>query len=253
MRVLIIEDETTAAQNLQRILRSYPIGIEVLGVLKSIKKSVEWLREREQEVDLIFMDIKLSDGLSFQIFEQVAVRKPIIFTTAFDEFAIQAFRVNSIDYLLKPVSFAALSRSLEKFQQLQEDKRILVDYQEVFSQLRFNERQFKSRFLVKSGTVLQAIEVQDIAYFVADGNLVLLKTFQNKSYPVAHSLHKLEDILDPQLFFRVSRNLIIQIKAIHKLVAFSKGRLMLELKPAFSEPIIVSNQKATGLKTWLDR
>lgn len=253
MKVLIIEDETTAAQNLQRILRSYPLDIEVLGVIKSVKKSVQWLQEREAEVDLIFMDIKLSDGLSFQIFEKVAVRKPIIFTTAFDEYAIQAFRVNSIDYLLKPVGLAALARALEKFQRLQSDKQILVDYQQVFSQLRFNEREYKSRFLVKSGTVLQAIEVQDVAYFVADGNLVLLKTFHNKSYPVAHSLHKLEDILDPQLFFRVSRNLIIQLKAIHKLIAFSKGRLKLELSPPFPEPIIVSNQKATGLKTWLDR
>lgn len=253
MRVLIIEDETTAAQNLQRMLRSYSPEIEVLAVIKSIKKSVEWLLEREAEVDLIFMDIKLSDGLSFEIFEQIAVRKPIIFTTAFDEYAIQAFRVNSIDYLLKPVGIAALTRALEKFQRLRQEQQMLVDYQQVFSQLRFNEKQYKSRFLVKSGTVLQAIEVQDIAYFVADGNLVLLKTFQNKSYPVAHSLHKLEDILDPQLFFRVSRNLIIQVKAIHKLIAFSKGRLKLELKPPFSEPIIVSNQKATGLKTWLDR
>ncbi len=253
MRVLIIEDETTAAQNLQRILRSYSLEIEVLAVIKSIKKSVGWLLEREAEVDLIFMDIKLSDGLSFEIFEQVAVRKPIIFTTAFNEYAIQAFRVNSIDYLLKPVGIAALTRALEKFQRLQLDKQMLVDYQQVFSQLRFNERQYKSRFLVKSGTVLQAVEVQDVAYFVADGNLVLLKTFQNKSYPVAHSLHKLEDILDPQLFFRVSRNLIIQVKAIHKLIAFSKGRLKLELSPPFSEPIIVSNQKATRLKTWLDR
>lgn len=253
MKVLIIEDETTAAQNLQRLIQSYPLDIEVLGVTKSIKKSVEWLGARESEVDLIFMDIKLSDGLSFQIFEQIAVRKPIIFTTAFDEYAIQAFRVNSIDYLLKPVGLSALTRALQKFQQLHLEKQILIDYQEVFSQLRFNERQYKSRFLVKSGTVLQAVEVQEIAYFVADGNLVLLKTFQNKSYPVAHSLHKLEDILDPQLFFRVSRNLIIQLKAIHKLIAFSKGRLKLELSPPFPEPIIVSNQKATGLKTWLDR
>ncbi|NRB48697.1 MAG: response regulator transcription factor [Saprospiraceae bacterium] len=253
MRVLIIEDETTAAQNIQRLIRAFPLDIEVLGVIKSIKKSVEWLGARESEVDLIFMDIKLSDGLSFQIFEQIAVRKPIIFTTAFDEYAIQAFRVNSIDYLLKPVGPAALTRALQKFQQLQLEKQILVDYQEVFSQLRFNERQYKSRFLVKSGAVLQAVEVQEIAYFVADGNLVILKTFQNKSYPVTHSLHKLEDILDPQLFFRVSRNLIIQVKAIHKLIAFSKGRLKLELNPAFPEPIIVSNQKATGLKTWLDR
>ncbi|MBX2874422.1 MAG: LytTR family DNA-binding domain-containing protein [Saprospiraceae bacterium] len=252
MRVVIIEDETTAAQNLQRILRSHPMEIEVLRVLKSINKSVEWLRDQESKVDLIFMDIKLSDGLSFEIFEQLAVRKPIIFTTAFDEYAIQAFRVNSIDYLLKPVGLAALTRALEKFRQLQLDKQVVVDYQQVFSQLRFNDRQYKSRFLVKSGAVLQAIEIQDIAYFLADGNLVLLKTFQNKSYPVAHSLHKLEDILDPQLFFRVSRNLIIQAKAIHKLVAFSKGRLKLELSPPVSEPIIVSNQKAIGLKTWLD-
>lgn len=253
MRVLIIEDETTAAQNLQRILRSYSLEIEVLAVIKSVKKSVEWLLQREAGVDLIFMDIKLSDGLSFEIFEQIAVRKPVIFTTAFDEYAIQAFRVNSIDYLLKPVGITALTRALEKFQRLRLDQQMLVDYQQVFSQLRFNEKQYKSRFLVKSGTVLQAVEVQDVSYFVADGNLVLLKTFQNKSYPVAHSLHRLEDILDPQLFFRVSRNLIIQVKAIHKLIAFSKGRLKLELYPPFPEPIIVSNQKATALKTWLDR
>lgn len=253
MKVLIIEDETTAANNLQRMLRSYDPTIEILGVLKSVKKSVECLQSHLEELDLIFLDIKLSDGLSFQVFEHIRVRKPIIFTTAFDEFAIQAFRVNSIDYLLKPVGVLALTRALEKYQQLQEEKRMQIDYQAVFSRMNFNERQYKSRFLVKSGTVLQAIEVQEVAYFLADGNLVLLKTFQNKSFPVAHSLHKLEDVLDPQLFYRVSRNLIIQTKAIHKLTAFSKGRLKLELHPPFPESIIISNQKATGLKTWLDR
>lgn len=253
MKVLIIEDETIAANNLRRLLSSYDPKIEVLGVLKSVKKSVEWLRQKAEQVDLIFMDIKLSDGLSFQIFEHLIVRKPIIFTTAFDEYAIQAFRVNSIDYLLKPVGLAAISRALGKYQQLQQEKQMVVDYQAVFSQLKFNEQQYKSRFLVKSGTILQAIAVEEIAYFVADGNFVLLKTFQNRSFPVTHSLHKLEDVLDPQLFFRVSRNLIIQIKAIHKLIAFSKGRLKLEVNPPFPETIIVSNQKATGLKTWLDR
>lgn len=253
MKVLIIEDETTAAHNLQRLLRSYDPHIELLGVIKSVKKSVEWLRENVDNLDLIFMDIKLSDGLSFQIFEQMLVRKPIIFTTAFDEYAIQAFRVNSIDYLLKPVGTSAISRALEKYRLLQREKQTIVDYQAVFSQLKFQEWQYKSRFLVKSGPILQAIEVEEIAYFVADGNLVLLKTFQKKSFPVAHSLHKLEEILNPQLFYRVSRNLIIQMKAIHRLIAFSKGRLKLELNPPFPDPIVVSNQKAIGLKTWLDR
>ncbi len=128
-----------------------------------------------------------------------------------------------------------------------------LDYQSIFKQLQFKTTHYKSRFLVKSGKVLQGINVAEIAYFVAEGNLVVLKTFQNNTFPVAYSLHKLEDQLDPYLFYRVSRNLIIQVKAIFKLTAFSKGRLKLELIPPFPTSIIISHQKAVGLKDWLDR
>lgn len=253
MKVLIIEDETSAANTLRRVLAAYDDSIEIIAITKSISRSVEWLRQHKQEIDLLFMDIQLSDGLSFKIFEQIEIDKPIIFTTAFDEYAIQAFRVNSIDYLLKPINLKDLQRAMQKLAFLQQPSAPTLDYQSIFKELQFKTTHYKSRFLVKSGKVLQGINVAEIAYFVAEGNLVVLKTFQNNTFPVAYSLHKLEDQLDPHLFYRVSRNLIIQVKAIFKLTAFSKGRLKLELIPPFPTSIIISHQKAVGLKDWLDR
>jgi DNA-binding LytR/AlgR family response regulator len=246
MKVLIIEDETSAANTLQHVLAAYDDNIEMVAVTQSVSRSVEWLGQHKEEIDLLFMDIQLSDGLSFRIFEQVAINKPIIFTTASDEFAIQAFRVNSIDYLLKPINLKDLQRTMQKLAFLQQQRAQTVDYQSIFRQLQIKATAYKSRFLVKSGKMLQGIDV-------AEGNVVLLKTFQNNTFPVAYSLHKLEDQLDPQLFYRVSCNLIIQVKAIFKLIAFSKGRLKLALIPPFPTSIIVSHQKAVGLKEWLDR
>ncbi|MEZ5039095.1 MAG: LytTR family DNA-binding domain-containing protein [Saprospiraceae bacterium] len=253
MKVVIIEDEIVAANTLQRIIAAYDPNIELLEVIRSVNQAVSWLAKNIALVDLIFMDIKLSDGLSFEIFEKIKIHKPTIFTTAFDEYAIQAFRVNSIDYLLKPVNLKDLTRAMEKFALWRTPASGYIDYQQIFSQLKLNEPAYKSRFLVKSGKVLQAIEAKDIAYFVAEGNLVLLKTFGNNSFPVAFPLHRLEEILDPNFFFRVSRNLIIQMESIVKLTSFSKGRLKLELKPTFLNGIIISNQKAIGLKEWLDK
>ena len=251
MKVLIIEDETVAAQNMERNIQEYDPDIQILKVLKSVRKSVEWLQKEQATVDLIFMDIKLTDGLSFQIFDQVLIKKPIIFTTAYDEYAIRAFQVNSIDYLLKPITLDNIRKALEKLKNLQGVIMPQIDYQLLAQQIFLNEPPYKNRFLVKSGSNLKPISLSQIAYFMADGNLVILRTIDNKNYPVNYSLSDLSTNLNPRLFYRVTRNLIVHIEAIKKVSAFFKGRLLIVVAPALEEKIIVSNNRARDFKEWL--
>lgn len=253
MKVVIIEDETVAAQNIQRILYEINSNIEILAILKSVNKAVEWLRENLWKADLLFMDIKLTDGLSFEIFQKVELNKPIIFTTAFDEYAIRAFKVNSIDYLLKPINKIDLAAALQKWESLQIKPSISIDYRGLAKQIQLQEKQYKTRFLVKSGGHLKPIALNKIAYFTAEGNLVLLRTNQSRSYAVNYSLDTLEQCLDPKLFFRATRNAIIHIQSIEKVSSYFKGRLVIEVQPNFSNKLIVSSKKASLFKEWLDQ
>lgn len=252
MNIVIIEDEAIAAQNIAQILAAYPTPVQILAVLRSVKKAVEWLKTHAHQVDLLLMDIQLTDGISFEVFDHISVQKPIIFTTAFDEYAIRAFKLNSVDYLLKPIVEKDLFAALDKWKSVSLPNPI-IDYQLLAQQIQLNTPAYKQRFLVKSGSSLLSISIDQIAYFLAEGNFVRLRTLQNKNYPVSYSLEQLAELLDPKFFFRVTRNVVIHIHAIGKVQTFFKGRLKVDVHPALQDGLVVSSKKAGSFKEWLDR
>jgi DNA-binding LytR/AlgR family response regulator len=254
MRVLIIEDEIPAAEKLQRYLTKYDTTIEVLAYLTSVKDAVEWLKRQQDDVDLIFMDIQLTDGLSFQIFQQVTVQKPVIFITAFNEYALDAFKVNGIDYLLKPVTFTDLAASLKKLENLREQLQWTQNktetLEEAFSIPKVKE--YKNRFMVKVGDHIRSITSDQISFFYADGRDVYLVTSQPRKFIIDYTLETLENILDPALFFRINRTFIIRINAIKDVVVYSNSRLKINLTQDFDKEIIVSREKVSDFKEWFD-
>lgn len=251
MKVIIIEDEQLAADKLSRTIRQVDPSIVIQAKLTSVKESVRWLRQNS--TDLIFLDIHLSDGISFTIFDELMLNVPVIFTTAYDQYAIKAFQVNSIAYLLKPVRKRDLAASLEKFQSLQ--KAYNLDISALITSVQRQEPAYRKRFLIRIGDRMRKIEAPEVAFFYAMEKSVFLKTFDNSDYPVDFTLDKLELELDPALFFRINRKYIINMEAIQSMVAWSKSRVKLTLKPSPSEKadIVVSNEKAAGYKQWLDQ
>jgi two-component system, LytTR family, response regulator len=254
MKVIIIEDEVPAAEKLERYLHKYDSSITISARFDSVANSVAWLKDHQDTIDLIFMDIQLIDGLSFQIFQQVQVRKPVIFTTAFNEFALDAFKVNSIDYLLKPITFTDLSAALKKLenlkQQLQwtDDKTTKV--QQAVSSLK--TREYKNRFMVKLGEHIRSITTDQIAVFYADGRDVYLVTTQPRKFIIDYTLEALEDILNPSMFFRLNRTFILNINAIKDVLVYSNSRLKITLQQEFDKEIIVSREKVSEFKKWFD-
>jgi two-component system, LytTR family, response regulator len=262
MRVVIIEDEVPAAEKLERYLQKYDSTIEIIARLNSVKDSIEWLSSNQESADLVFMDIQLIDGLSFQIFQQVQVKKPVIFTTAFNEFALDAFKVNSIDYLLKPLTFTDLAASLKKLEGLREQLKPVSDQheriQQAFLDLRPKEYKnrfmvkYKNRFMVKLGEHIRSITIDQISLFFADGRDVYLVTNQNRKFIIDYTLEALEDILDPKLFFRLNRTFILHINSIKDVLVYSNSRLKITLNQEFDREIIVSREKVADFKSWFD-
>ena len=254
MKVIIVEDEVPAAEKLERYLQKYDASIQVVARFDSVSTTVPWLKENQDSIDLIFMDIQLIDGLSFQIFQQVQVKRPVIFTTAFNEFALDAFKVNSIDYLLKPITFTDLSSGLKKFEMLRQQFQLNGDQtekvQQVFSSMK--TREFKHRFMVKLGEHIRSITTDQISLFYADGRDVYLVTNQNRKFIIDYTLEALEDILDPGLFFRLNRTFIVNINAIKDVLVYSNSRLKITLVQEFDKEIIVSREKVGEFKEWFD-
>ncbi|HYG02515.1 MAG TPA: LytTR family DNA-binding domain-containing protein [Chryseosolibacter sp.] len=254
MKFLIIEDEQPAAEKLERYLSKYNPSNEVVARLDSIQTAVEWLRNNQENVDIIFMDVQLLDGLSFQIFQEIQVNKPVIFTTAFNEYALDAFKVNSIDYLLKPITFTDLSNSLKKIDslrlQLQWNSEQSQRLHQAVSKLK--DREYKTRFMVKLGEHIRSITTDQISVFYADGRDVYLVTDQNRKFIIDYTLESLEEILDPRIFFRLNRTFIININAIKDVLIYSNSRLKITLTQAFDKEVIVSREKVPDFKTWFD-
>jgi len=250
MNVLIIEDEIHAADKLERLLIEADPSIRVVAKPGSIRESVTWLMEHT--ADLIFLDIQLSDGISFSIFEQVDIATPIIFTTAYDEYAIKAFRLNSIAYLLKPIRPADLAESLNKFKSLR--AAYSINFDDLLAQLQGKENAYKKRFLIQIGEKIKKVEVKEIAWFYVFEKGVYLKTFGGRSYPLEYTLDKLETMLDPAVFFRINRKYIVNMEAISSMVAYSRGRVKLGLKPPADDETdtIVSIDRSAGFKRWLN-
>ena len=257
MKILIVEDEELAVKKLQKTLYSVEPGVNVVGITDSIKSTVEWLRDNEQP-DLILMDIELADGQSFEIFNLTDVKSAVVFTTSYDEYALKAFKVNSIDYLLKPVQKEDLEKSLAKFKNLafkQSENAGGVNMENIIKELqqRLQPKEYRKRFLVKNGQKLVSIEVDDIRYFFSDGRLNFFKTSDNKKFVVDYTMDELEDMLDPVKYFRISRSFYVSITGIEKIDDYFGNRLILQLKPSVDKEALVSRERVTDFKQWMGK
>lgn len=250
MKVILIEDEKHARENLRNMLLTLEPQIEILATFDSVSDSVEWLKVNQAE--LVFLDIHLADDLSFSIFDQVKVKSPIIFTTAYDQYAIQAFKVNSIDYLLKPIDSDELRAALDKFKELQSPSTASLEEikQALLNQHRSN---YQERFLVKKGEKIASVLTQDIAYFESEDRYVFLVKKDGKRFFVDYKLQDLEGMLDPKYFFRLNRSFICHFDAIDNMHALSKSRVKVNLIPAPTREIIVSTDNTRLFKEWLNR
>lgn len=251
MKVLIIEDEKPAARRLNRMLAE--LGIEVETMLHSVEESINWFQKNEHP-DLIFLDIQLSDGLSFEIFEEVEVKSAIIFTTAYDEYALKAFKLNSIDYLLKPIDEDELKVAVDKFkenQPKQSDVQVNIDD---IRKLLINpvDRKFKKRFTIKVGQHIKIIHVDEIECFYSENKSTYIHTNSNRNYLIDHSLEHWQEQLDPEQFFRVNRTYIIHINAIKDIISYTNSRLKLVLHSFNESEIIVSRERVKDFKNWID-
>ena len=248
MKALIIEDEVMAAQALQKLLGEVSPETEVISVFESIEDTVEWLRENPMP-DLMFMDIHLADGSSFAIFERVDITCPVIFTTAYDEYALKAFEVNSIDYLLKPISKEALERAMNKYHTLSETHINSEQIERILSQLA-GKNKHKNYFLLPERDKLVPLAAKDIAYAYIDAKAVKLVTFEHKNYYLTHTLDDLLAKLDPQLFFRANRQFVVSRMAIKDVSIWFGNKLSINLNVEVPEKIIVSKARVAEFKHW---
>ncbi|MBN8575307.1 MAG: response regulator transcription factor [Cytophagales bacterium] len=253
LNVLIVEDETPAAEKLERYLSRYSEGIVVKGKAESVEEAVNWLAEQQASIDLIFMDIQLKDGMSFEIFKEVKINKPVIFITAYNEYALEAFKVNGIDYLLKPITFTDLANSLKKLENFGSQLRWNEERTETIIQtLPTPGRTYKNRFMVKLGDHIKSITADQISLFFADGRDVYLVTTQLRKFIIDYTLESLDEILDPKIFKRINRSYIIHIGAIQDVVVYSNSRLKITPHIKWQPEIIVSREKVSDFKEWFD-
>lgn len=251
MNVLIIEDEAPAFRRLQKVLEELRPTLKIIEVIDSVEESVKWFKNHNMP-DLIFMDIQLSDGISFEIFDQVEIKKPVIFTTAFDEYMLKAFKVNSIDYLLKPIKKDELESSLSKYEDLRQAFSTTeeFDLNKLIGQIRMDDRKYKTRFLVKQGEKLLSIETPDIAYFQSKNGVVYLATVNERKYIMDFTLDELMQQLEPQKFYRINRQFIANFSEINTVHKYHKGKLLVELNQKTDDSVTVSAEKATDFKDW---
>ena len=249
LRIVIIEDEKPAARLLERKIEK--LGYQVLDKLTSVEEAVHWFQHNE-EPDLIFLDIQLSDGLSFEIFDQVEVKSPIVFTTAYDAYALRAFKLNSIDYLLKPISDAELKGAIDKFNEQRASFFAFTEQLNLFkSFLSPAPKESKERFLIKLGTQLKIVPVGEVACFFSTNKITYLKTKEGRDYILDHSLDEVEKTIESEQFFRISRKHIVGIDMIKEIIAYSNSRLKLNLYIDFEDELIVSREKVNDFKLWL--
>lgn len=260
MKIFIVEDEDLAIKKLKKTLSLVDESATVVGEAESISTAVLWLQENPTP-DLILMDIELADGQSFEIFNHVEVKSPVIFITSYDEYALKAFKVNSVDYLLKPVQKEDLQAALEKYKSMKEmyksetsaAPQINMEVLVKELQQKLQTKEFRKRFLVKHGQKLVSIEIEDIAYFFSDGRLNFFKTYDNKKFVVDYTMDELNDMLDPDKYFRISRSFFIAVNSVGQIHDYFGNRLLLHLKPESDKEAIVSREKVTEFKNWLGK
>ncbi len=268
LRFVLIEDEAAAASRLRKMVQELRSNAQCVHTVDTVEEALEWLPANAAQYDLLFMDVQLADGISFEIFEEIKVEKPVIFTTAYDGYALQAFRVNGLDYLLKPVKVEELEQALAKCERLQAATPPAIDYTRLAAALRqpFQEqpqpvsqpaliesgKTYQKRLLVKIGETLKALEIAEAAYFYAQDKVIFMRHQNGRDYPLDHNLDQLEALLDPLQFFRINRQYIINIKAIQSMHAWSKSRIKLLLSPPAPAETVVSSYRTGEFKAWLE-
>lgn len=250
MKILIVEDEIPAAEKLKRYLHKYDPAIEVMDIITSVKKAASWLSMEEHRPDVIFMDIQLSDGISFEIFGLVEVKCPVIFATAHDDYALDAFKVNSIDYIMKPITYMEVSKALKKLNTLS-SQLVKLDVISGLTQS-VQSKKTKDRFVVKKGNQIQSIKTSDIQLFYAEGRTVFLVTNDNQRYIIDFNLADLEGLVPSSSFYRINRSFIVNINGIVKINQYSNSRLKLITKYEAPSDIIVSRERVSDFKEWLE-
>lgn len=253
MKILIVEDEELAQKKLVNTLQAVEPDANVVGITDGIQATVDWLAQHGQP-DLILMDIELCDGQSFEIFQKVQVKTPVVFTTSYDEFALKAFKVNSVDYLLKPIQKDDLKNALKKYKELRAGEPA-ANIETLVSQLRqqLQPKEYRKRFLVKHGQRLVSVDVEDIRYFFSEGRLNFFKTEDNKKFVVDYTMDELEDMLDPAMFFRTSRSFYVAVNAIDRIDDYFGNRLILQLNPPIDKEALVSREKVSEFKKWMGK
>jgi DNA-binding LytR/AlgR family response regulator len=254
MNIFIIEDEPLAVQKLTKLLLEVAPHIQIAGTADGIESSVEWLQVHPTP-DLILMDIELCDGQSFEIFNQIEVKSPVIFTTSYDEYAIQAFKVNSIDYLLKPIKREDLERAFQKHERLNQSHKQSIDISKLINELQKQNqpKEYRTRFLVKQGQRLMPVETTDIAYFFSEDGLTFFMTRDRIKHLLDYTLEELDTMLDPKQFFRISRQFILEVRSVTQIHNHFNGKLKLDLRPSIDKEVTVSRERVSDFKDWMGR
>jgi len=248
MTAVIVEDENIASRRLANLIGELAPDIKILAQLTSVESGLKWFK-KEKQPDIVFLDIQLNDGYGFDILDALDEHPPVIFTTAFNEYAIRGFKYNGLDYLLKPIDKKDLEKALSKFHKLKP----IQDATDKIDQLRsIFTKEYKRRFMIKIGNQFITFKVEDIAYFKSHDGLICLFTNTGKSYPVEYSLDQLEEILNPIQFFRVNRKFVVSVNSVVEIHSYFNSRLLLKLQPKDEEQIIVSRERASNFKKWLD-
>lgn len=251
LKILLLEDEEPAAARLIKMIKEIEPAVEILDSIVSVSSAVKWF-ETHNQPDLIFSDIQLADGSSFEIFKQVHISCPVIFTTAFDQYAIDAFKLNSVDYLLKPVKKTELETAIDKFKKLHHNQQApVLDIQKLMDSYNVKSDTFKKRFVVRYGDHIKTINTTDIAYFFTEDKANFLTTFEGRRFAIDFNLDNLESMIDPSHFFRINRQFIVAITSIEEMLSYSKGRVLIKLKPVTRHETIVSTERSADFKAWL--
>jgi DNA-binding LytR/AlgR family response regulator len=253
VKIVLIEDELYNLRLLEGMIKKLRPGWEIIQTFDSVAGSVGWLKNNSHP-DLFFMDIQLADGLCFSIFEKVEIKSMVIFTTAYDNYAIRAFKVNSIDYLLKPFKEKDLETAIEKYENFRKSSAQLYDaedYSEILEAIRSSEKRYRKRFLVSKGAAYYKLSVDEIAYFYSENRITTAVTFNRHNFVIDFSLDALEEELSPDNFFRINRQVLINIRSLEKIENYFGSRLKVRLNPPFEEGVMISRLKASDFKNWV--
>jgi two-component system, LytTR family, response regulator LytT len=252
MKILVVEDEQPAARRIIRLVKEQLPEVKEVVHLESVEDAVDFFNSG-QKADLAFFDIQLADGLSFDIFSRCKVSSPVIFTTAYDEYALKAFKVNTVDYLLKPIEESELKNALDKYHEIYKTKETLLpDYSVLMDMIKNGTEKFKKRFLIKTGGRLTFVNAEDIAYFFSDEGTSFLVTQSKDRFILESTLEEVESSVNPLDFFRINRKMILRTSSIKKIESHFNNRFLLEVQPPFEEEVIVSRQRSAEFRVWLD-